>query len=298
MPLPFTRKEFLYALYEEYFRQYEGFILVKILKILDHRISTRYFPSIDILARQDFMEDQNVFFGVCPRESMKPRPDTVYRLPALWAALDFSAEGHSGRESYFKLLSQAALSVRRFPHPPSIIVESGWGLHLYWLMRDFSTPIEARRAERLLRGINNYFHCTGPISIESTLRLPGTVNSKLPSEPAPCRVKYLNPEFRYSIQDFEQLDARFIGTANATQAAVMSDEQVAAVTAAVEPIDQATTEVLSNAMDQSIEVLDEFSPEEFADRVADRLLQRLKAELVDEIVEKLAARLGLPGSYG
>jgi len=296
MSLPFTRKEFLFALYEEYFRQYEGFVLVKILKILDHKISTRYFPSVDILARQDFMEDQNVFFGVCPRESMKPKPNTVYRLPALWAALDFSAEGHSGRESYFKLLSHAALSVRRFPLPPSVIVESGWGLHLYWLMKDFSTPIDARRAERLLRGINHYFHCTGPISIESTLRLPDTVNSKLPSEPAPCRVKYLNPEFRYTVQDFEQLDTRFIGSATVAEPAIMTDDQVVAVTAVVEPIDRATTEVLSNAMDQSIEVLDEFSPEEFADRVADRLLKRLKGGLVDEIVDKLAARLGLPGS--
>lgn len=296
MPMNFSRKEFLEALYDQYFRRYEGFILVRILKILDHKISTRYFPSVDVLARQDFTDDQNVFFGLCPRESMKPRPDNVYRLPALWAALDFSPEGHSGRDSYFRLLSQAALSVRRFPLAPSIIVESGWGLHLYWLLKDLSVPVDAGKIEPLLRGLNNYFHCKGPVSIESTLRLPDTINSKLPSEPTRCRVKYLNTDFRYTIEDFQQLDDRFFRASDSTVPGLMSNEQVAAVTAAVQPVDPATTQILSDAMDQSIEVLDAFTPDEFADRVADRMLERLKKELVDEIVGKLAARLGLPTS--
>lgn len=291
-----TRKEFLEALYDEYFKRYEGFILIRILKILDHKISTRYFPGIDVLSRQDFMEDQNVFFGVCPRESMKPRPDNVYRLPVLWAGLDFSAEGHSGRDSYFKLLSQAALTVRRFPHAPSIIVESGWGLHLYWLMKDYSKPVDVRRAEHVLRGINNYFQCKGPVSVESTLRLPGTINSKLPSEPARCRVKYLNTDFQYTMEDFESLDARFLSAADSSEPDLMTDEQLAAVTEVVQPVDQVTTAVLSDAMDQSIEVLDEFSSEDLADRVADKVIERLKKELVEEIVGKIAERLGLPGS--
>ncbi len=127
MPPGFTRREFLEALFEEYFSQHDGFIMVKVVKVLDHKVSVRYFPSVDVLARQEYQDNQNVYFGVCPRESMKPRPDNQYRLPALWAALDFSAESHSGRASYFKLLSRAALAVRRFPYPPSIIVESGHG---------------------------------------------------------------------------------------------------------------------------------------------------------------------------
>ncbi len=37
------------------------------------------------------------------------------------------------------------------------------------------------------------------------LRLPDTANGKLATVPAKCRIKYLNPDFRYDLAEFEQL---------------------------------------------------------------------------------------------
>ena len=64
MARKFSRKDFLEALYGEYFRKREGFIMVKTAKPLDPRVSTRYFPNLEILAKEQYQEDQNVFFGV------------------------------------------------------------------------------------------------------------------------------------------------------------------------------------------------------------------------------------------
>jgi hypothetical protein len=202
----FTRKDFLEALFHEYFRKREGFVLVKTFRNNDRKTSTRYFPNVEILAKEQYTPDQNVFFGVCPHENMKPDKAFIQYLVALWAGLDISPEGYSGKQVYFFGQAQAAKAVRSFPLPPSIIVESGAGLHLYWLLKRI-TPIEDVEAlEELLGRINQYFQCGTPSGIDSLMRLPGTANCKVPSSDVTCRVKYVNTDFRYDLEEFEKLN--------------------------------------------------------------------------------------------
>jgi len=201
----FTRKDFLEALFHEYFRKREGFVLVRTFRNNDRKTSTRYFPNVEILAKEQYTPDQNVFFGVCPHENMKPDKAYIQYLVALWAGLDMSPEGYSGKQVYFFGQAQAAKAVRSFPLPPSIIVESGAGLHLYWLLKRI-TPIEDVEAlEELLGRINQYFQCETPLAIDTVMRLPGTANCKVPSSNVTCRVKYLNTDFRYDLEEFEKL---------------------------------------------------------------------------------------------
>lgn len=202
----FTRKDFLEALFHEYFRKREGFVLVKTFRNNDRKTSTRYFPNVEILAKEQYTPDQNVFFGVCPHENMKPDKAYIQYLVAVWAGLDISPEGYSGKQVYFFGQAQAAKAVRSFPLPPSIIVESGAGLHLYWLLKSI-TPIEDVQAlEELLGRINHYFQCGTPVGLESVMRLPGTANCKVPASDVTCRVKYLNTDFRYDLEEFEKLN--------------------------------------------------------------------------------------------
>ena len=287
------RKEFLEVLFEDYFENHDGFVMVKIIKRLDRKVSTRYFPSIDVLERQQYAEDENVFFGVGPRESMQPGPKNVKYLTALWAGLDFGPEGHSGRASYFKVLPLAALAIRRFPLPPSIIVESGWGVHLYWLLKEPTKVTNVARVERVLRSLNNYFHCQGDSSIGSTLRLPETTNCKMPSESTYCKLKYINERFRYKLKDFEKLDPKLLEPSRSSQAI-----QTIRTTTLIDapPVDDvfASNEPMTAVLEQSVDVLGQFSSDDFANLVAERVLDRLRNELVDEIVNRLVERLSNP----
>jgi hypothetical protein len=202
----FTRKDFLDALFQDYFREREGFIMVKSSRPLDLKTSVRYFPNVEILAKEPYQRDQHVFFGVCPREKMRAEKDYVHYLVALWAGLDLDPEGFCGRHTHFFGQAQAAKAVRSFPLPPSIVVESGRGVHLYWLLKDVTPVADVGAVELILARINGYFQCKTEIGIDSVLRLPDSFNPKVPAAPSECRVKYLNTDFRYDLAELEQLE--------------------------------------------------------------------------------------------
>lgn len=214
----FTRKEFLEALFNDYFAKRDGFVMVRTAKHLDPRVSTRFFPNIEILSKEQYSDDQNVFFGVCPRETMKPDQRHVRYITAFWAGLDLNKDGYSGKELYFFNKPLAAKAVRSFPLPPSIVVESGVGMHLYWLLQDVVEVGNVQWVESLLNKIGNHFQCKTPTRVDAVLRLPGTSNCKVASQGDMCRVKFINTDFRYTLEDFEKLNLRVAEAAPAMSA--------------------------------------------------------------------------------
>jgi hypothetical protein len=224
MVVGFTRKDFLEALFAEYFQKHDGFIVVKCFRNLDRNWSLSYFPNVEVLSRQQYRDSENVFFGVCPREAMKPEPQYAQYASAIWAGLDLSSDGHSGKTMFFNSLSHAAKAVRSFPLPPSIIVESGWGMHLYWLFKEVLEVTDEGQFERQLAKVNSYFQCTSDVKIDSLLRLPGTLNSKRPSRGVNCNVKFINTDFRYELKDFEKLSLGEDAFAAAANPAVPLDK--------------------------------------------------------------------------
>ncbi len=206
----FTRKEFLEALFQPYYREYGGFITVRSSNRLDLKTSTRYFPTTDSLAREHYSQEQNVFFGVCPREKMKPGKEHVRYLTAIWAGVDIGPDGYCGKEKYFANERQAMMAVKTFELPPSIVVQSGRGMHLYWLLDKVAEIQDPESLEKLLQGISGYFQCNNPAHIDTMLRLPGTINFKNPNQPVECYVDHIDTKFRYSLNDFQGLDLRII----------------------------------------------------------------------------------------
>ncbi|NJL94970.1 MAG: hypothetical protein HC915_15230 [Anaerolineae bacterium] len=81
--------------------------------------------------------------------------------------------------------------------PPSALVGSGRGLHVYWRITpttDFAT------AGRALAGL--VAHLGGDrTTVAQALRLPGSHNPK-PSVDRPCRLLWLAEERRYTLDDF------------------------------------------------------------------------------------------------
>jgi len=206
----FTRKDFLEAIFSEYYKEHRGFILVKSFRRGDPKISTRYFPNIEILAKENYGEERDVYFGICPRERMKPDREHIHYLVALWADLDIGVEGHEGKKVFFEGPQQAARAIRGFPRPPSIIVESGRGAHLYWLLKQVEPVSDGEKMEKLLREISDYLKCDTEVNLDTVLRLPETINTKVPGKPAACEVKFINTNFRYTLSDFEKLGERLV----------------------------------------------------------------------------------------
>ncbi len=317
-----TRKDFLDALFHSYFAKREGFILVRAVRHLDHRISTRFFPNLELLSREHYQEDQHVYFGVCPRESMKPDKRHIRYLVALWAGMDLTSEGYSGRNRFFFGHSQAAQAIRSFPLPPSIIVESGWGVHLYWLLKQVAEIRDPAPVEALLRKINGYFQCGTDVGIDSILRLPGTINCKHPSHCVECRIKYLNTDFCYDLEEFEALNLGEAGSAKSSafvkplpqqspqtpatddyhDTARVPPGQAGSFSQTDEPFSSYESPVRDVHPDEirggstvvvCAEESDEMLADEIVDKVVERLSDKLVDKLADEIVERLVKRLKL-----
>jgi hypothetical protein len=206
----FTRNDFLEAIFAQYYREHRGFILVRTVKADEPKVATRYFPNIEVLGRELYGEDADVYFGVCPRERMKPEKEHVKFILALWADIDISPDAHKKGEPFFAGPEQAAMAIRDFPLPPSITVDSGHGLHLYWLLDKATEVAEPAATEQIIRKVQRQLNCKMNPSLDALMRLPDTFNNKILPSPLQCKVKFINVNFRYSLDDFKEVagDAR------------------------------------------------------------------------------------------
>ncbi len=317
----FTRNEFLEALFGAYLSRHKGFIMVRTAKLGDPKQGVRFFPRVDLLAKEQYPDDENVFYGVCPRENMKPGQESIRFLVALWAGLDLAPNRYSGKDGYFPGPAQAAKAVRGFPLSPSIVVESGLGLHLYWL---FKEPVEISAANGIsdvLRRLSGHFLCKAPVRLDTVLRLPETTNVRDPVHPMRCTVKFINAALRYSFADILKVDEELSKTviepaqrtaaalkaaveapAARTQTAISVPRPVAAVPVQTAPPVDTTPEVqtvfttasASSGPDSSAATASPDTVDLLADKIADKIIERIGDKLADKVVEGLYKRLGGP----
>jgi hypothetical protein len=128
-------------------------------------------------------------------------------VPVLWAEVDLHTEDKPGPKTVEEALGVLA---EQFPYMPSVVVESGGGLHLYWLLDEpISTETreecdEAQKRVREFQGrIRTIWSARGwqldsVHDLARVLRVPGTVNHKYPHKPE-VRIRILNPEKRYGV---------------------------------------------------------------------------------------------------
>lgn len=199
----FTRKDFLDAVFSHYYRDHRGFVLVKTVKTGDEKVATRYFPNVEVLNKESYGDDRDVFFGICPRERMRPEKEHVKYVLALWADINIGREGYQKGEPVFPGPEEAAKAIRDFPRPPSITVDSGHGLHLYWLLEK---PVEVSRppdVEQILEHIQERLSCKKNSGLDALMRLPDTLNNKVFGQPQKCHTKFINTNFRYSLEELD-----------------------------------------------------------------------------------------------
>jgi hypothetical protein len=135
----------------------------------------------------DAQKSHDLYFGVATRDGKAGRAENVIDVPCVWCDADFNKVPK-------EILSS---QLKRFPFKPSIIVESGGGVHFYWLLKEPSREYIAiedinRRITFQLKGDPN------SCDIARVLRIPNTINHKYP---ALCKVRK-NYGFRYDLDTF------------------------------------------------------------------------------------------------
>lgn len=118
-----------------------------------------------------------IYFGVCTRREgvTSGSQANVVECPALWVDIDCAKQGITG--------DQATSALAYLPCPPAIVVNSGGGLHAYWVLEeaaDVSPDGEHREIvttalRRLAMVLAGDMACA---EVARILRLPGTHNTK------------------------------------------------------------------------------------------------------------------------
>ena len=153
---------------------------------------TAVMDPIDAPAYVDALADTaDVFYGVCPTKGPardragRGTEEDATRLSALWADLDVKPGACKNLKTAHAIIGDltAAVGTR-----PSAIVDSGHGLHPYWLLVDGwvrnddigSARVLIRRWGRLVAAVakDHAAEVDSVFELARMLRVPGTFNNK------------------------------------------------------------------------------------------------------------------------
>lgn len=153
----------------------------------------------------------NVYVGIATRRSDgSGKKDNLEAVRALWVDADFKTNDDA---------RAFAAELKTFRLAPSMIVWTGGGLHVYWILKD---PLAVRSADGIARleAINRglldalrHGRDPGTHNADRILRVPGTQNVLSPKkvregrEPAQARI-LAEGEGRYALKDFGEYEAR------------------------------------------------------------------------------------------
>lgn len=167
---------------------------------------SHWFPANDLeaVARRavGLADTCNVYFGIglhpqALGSGKRGKAEGVIAIPGLWLDIDIKGEAHKGDKLPPDLGAALELLDECGP-PPSVVVNSGHGLHAWWLFAEpwvFANADERKAAQELVRRFQRQFQeraVKRGWRIDSTpdlarvLRLPGTMNRKL--EPVPVQI--------------------------------------------------------------------------------------------------------------
>jgi hypothetical protein len=194
-------KRFIEALYSRYFADHDGYVELRMraANILEKWLRKGLIEDQDWDEITKWNETHQIYLGVNPRPlSKEKKKNDIQDIVCLWADVDGKDFEDGGKEA-------ALRSVEAFPLKPTIIVDSGHGYHLYWVLEK---PLLGMKDERLflfkqvLAGVVKALGADqSKIDHVACLRLPGTMNRKDEEEPVPCRIVSLTDR-TYQFDEF------------------------------------------------------------------------------------------------
>ncbi len=170
-------------------------------KVGDKRTLTNALNRATALNREG---GYGLYFAPCLRRDKQGKAEVAALLPALWVDLD--CDDQAARRT------AALAKLQAFNPPPSAIIDSGGGLHAYWLLTEPVTLDEGSRKQTagILRGL---FSALGGDpqyvkSVASVMRLPSSINTKPERGGAIVTLVELHPDRRYALSDFAWLESQ------------------------------------------------------------------------------------------
>lgn len=187
--------------------------------------NTLWIPAHDQLRAEQWADElppgKDGYFGIglhpkALANSQRGKASAVIALPGLWVDIDIKGPAHK-KEDLPGSLEEATDLVRECPMPPTLVVDSGHGLHVWWLFHELWSwsmgDFEARgHAQDLAHDFQAMFcamaerhmwHVDSTSDLARVLRVPGTNNWKLLNDPAPVRILEIQESCRYSPSEFE-----------------------------------------------------------------------------------------------
>lgn len=151
------------------------------------------------LTRRNRTKVENIHPCVNPRfkrPKKRGRNSDVSHFTALFVDVDFKG----ARKAIERIFWEAVEEFTKAGLRPSIIINSGHGLHAYWLLEE---PVEKKLARACCAGVQDVFKIEDPINDPSrVLRLPGFYNLKDAKDPQLCYIVEASYK-RYPISAFE-----------------------------------------------------------------------------------------------
>jgi hypothetical protein len=201
--------QFFEALYSDYFQKAPrlAYIEIRGKRESDKGMTfRRFYLGIDLLIKDmaNWPADRHYWFGIAPRWSdTKGTKRECLGLTVVFVDVDYGSAGHK-KKNRWKTRDEAQAAIDAFPIKPSIVVHTGGGFQVYWIL---SAPFifengNCGQVEAIMKGIGPAIGADdGTQDVSRIFRIPGTFNVKT-DELRPVEMISCDPALVYDLADF------------------------------------------------------------------------------------------------
>lgn len=173
------------------------------------------FHQAGLLCEKLNQQGKDVYFGLGLRSkdfgAQRGTSKDIAAIPGVWSEIDYGTEGHASKNLPPDQKTALAL-LEESPIKPTLVVDTGGGLHVYVL---FTNPESTPGAQKLVTAYNEhlrkivegagYEFDTSTKDLARVFRVPNTNNRKLPSKLRYVSVIRYNGQARYTVEELEKV---------------------------------------------------------------------------------------------
>lgn len=174
------------------------------------------FPALAANLAKIQSEKGDIYFGLGVsniRKDAKKRPENeeICWIPGVWLELDWKDPSAHSKQNLFPDYGAALSFATNLALPPSMIVNSGNGLHLYWVIAGglelpykgkYPNLVEIWQQTIRSQAKELGYHVDSTFDLARVYRVPGTWNRKKSGEPKEVKL-VKEGERRYSVAELE-----------------------------------------------------------------------------------------------
>ena len=175
---------------------------------------SQYFTNIDEFEEATEQIEGDIYFGL---GTSTIKNGTYNRFSAnqiqgtgcIHVDIDFGTKGHNAEN--LPPTIQEAMNIAQRITVPSYVIESGHGIHAYYMLTEYAcTPETTKQIATLQRDFQKILSCYTEYDLDMThdisrvLRIPGSKNYKDPDDVKDCKVLVDNSNLRYTVKNIEK----------------------------------------------------------------------------------------------